>query len=112
MSDVVRVKETEYVIRIIEPEKKTVSITEEIVSVVSVKEQGPEGPQGTSFSFYNFTQTTESATWIINHDLGYKPIISTFNEGSQEIEGEVIHISNNQINVYFAIPIKGFARLI
>jgi hypothetical protein len=60
---------------------------------------------------FNFEQVTPSATWTINHNLGYKPAIDLFSVGSQEIDGSVVHTSSNQVVVTFNVPTAGFARL-
>ena len=64
--------------------------------------------EGTS---YLHTQSTASATWTIAHNLGFKPSVELFNAGSQEIDGDVVHISQNVVMVYFTQSITGFARL-
>lgn len=64
--------------------------------------------EGTS---YLHTQTTASAVWTITHNLGFKPSVELFNAGSQEIDGDVLHLSVNVVQVSFTIPITGFARL-
>lgn len=64
-----------------------------------------------ALSTYVHTQSSASATWTINHNLGFKPSVELFSSGSQEIEGDVVHTSNNQTMVYFTASITGFARL-
>lgn len=64
--------------------------------------------EGTS---YLHTQSTASAVWTIAHNLGFKPSVELFNAGSQEIDGDVLHLSDNVVQVTFNIPITGFARL-
>lgn len=65
--------------------------------------------EGTAFVF---TQSTPAATWIINHNLGFIPSVELFNNGSQEIDGDVVHTSVNQTVVNFTGPVAGFARLV
>lgn len=60
---------------------------------------------------YVHNQTTASDTWNINHNLGFKPSVELYSAGSQEIEGDIVHISDNQTIVYFNSSITGFARL-
>jgi len=60
---------------------------------------------------YTFEQAVAAATWTINHNLGFKPAVELYNTGSQEIDAEVVHISNNQCRAYFTAAIAGFARL-
>lgn len=74
--------------------------------------QGPIGPTGASFTAYEHSQSVPSAAWVINHNLGYKPVTQVFNSGSNLVDCEVVHNSNNQITCLFVSPITGFTRLI
>lgn len=60
---------------------------------------------------YTHNQSTASATWTINHNLGFKPSVELYSAGSREIEGDVLHTSINQTVVTFTSSITGFARL-
>jgi hypothetical protein len=66
---------------------------------------------GSGGASYVHTQSTPSATWTINHNLGFIPSTELFNSGSVEIEGEVTHTSVNQTVVSFQTTVAGFARL-
>ena len=61
---------------------------------------------------FTHTQSSASATWTINHNLGYKPSVDLFSVGGVEIVGTVTHISDNQVVADFVTSIAGFARLI
>lgn len=61
---------------------------------------------------YTFQTLTPLATWNINHNLNYRPVVQVFNSASQLIFGNVIHMSDNQVIVSFTTPVSGFARLI
>jgi hypothetical protein len=69
------------------------------------------GPQGPASAFYVHTQSVASDTWLINHNLGFRPIVNVFDSGSQEVEAHVSHPSVTTTIIVFAIPIAGFARL-
>ena len=60
----------------------------------------------------NFTQNLASSTWVIAHNLGYKPIVEVFSVGGVQMIGTVVHISHNLVNVQFEVAVAGFARLI
>jgi hypothetical protein len=86
------------------------------ISVINAGPVGPSGPPGPGGSGsggagYNHTQSTAALTWVINHNLGYKPSIQTFTVGGLEVLGEVQQISVNQITVAFNTAIAGSARL-
>lgn len=88
--------------------------------VVEVSHVGPQGPKGikgdtgepgASLSYLH-QQTTPSATWTMNHNLGFKPSVELLNSGGQEIEGDVVHTSDNQTIANFVIAISGSARFV
>ena len=60
---------------------------------------------------YTHTQSIASAVWTIAHNLGFKPSVELLDTGSQEIEGDVVHLSQNVCIAYFTTPTAGFARL-
>lgn len=65
----------------------------------------------TSDASYLHTQSSASATWVINHNLGFRPSIQLFSVGNQLMTGSVTNVSTTQTNVYFSTPVAGFARL-
>lgn len=87
-----------------------VSSSTAAVELLEVARQGPEGRPGDGGVF--FLQSSPSALWVINHNLGYKPIIALMDSAGSEIIGNVIHISLNTANVYFNQAIAGAARYI
>lgn len=90
----------------------TVEVISENSIVVEVVDTGPQGPRGDSGSGYVFTQISPLAIWNINHNLGYKPALNSFTSGGLNIEGSVLHLSNNQLTITFNTPTSGTARLI
>lgn len=58
---------------------------------------------------FQHDQASALATWTVNHNLGYRPNISIYSTGGVEVEAEVVHISNNQIQVLFDSPFAGYA---
>lgn len=59
---------------------------------------------------FEHTQSAPSATWTINHNLGFRPSVTLFTVGGVEFEAEIIHLSDNQCVVYIATSIAGQAR--
>lgn len=55
-----------------------------------------------------FAIATSSAEWILNHNLGYYPVVQPLNLARQEINAEVQHISVNQVRIFFNAPITGY----
>lgn len=79
---------------------------------VTLSPVGAAGPQGPAAVAFEFIQSTPSIVWIINHNLGFKPIVSTYTSGGVEFVADVIHISNNQLQVYLSVGVAGTARLV
>lgn len=99
-------------IEIVEAPAVSVEVVEEgAVEVVEIIHPGPQGPPGDAAGFYLHTQSAPSVTWTMAHNLGFKPSVELLNAGSQEIEGDVVHLSQNVCIAYFTTPIAGFARL-
>lgn len=78
--------------------------------------KGDKGEKGDSGSgsgsvAYVFTQNSPSATWTINHNLGYKPSVELLTVGGVEFDASVMHTSINQTIIDIAMPIAGSARL-
>jgi hypothetical protein len=61
---------------------------------------------------YVHTQTTPQTEWIVNHGLGYKPVVSVYTLGGVEMEAEIVHISDFQLRVRFGVPQAGYARCV
>lgn len=61
---------------------------------------------------YTHYQTEASTTWVINHGLGYNPIVRVF-IGNQEVQPlSIIHNTVNQTTITFSTAQVGYARLI
>jgi len=86
-------------------------VTVPVVSTVSAIAVGPQGPQGVAGAGYDFVQSSPSASWTINHNLGYKPGVDVYDSGSQQIQAEVSHTSVNQTVILLTASTAGFARL-
>ena len=101
-------------VEVIEAPPVSVKVIEEGgVLVVEVIHPGPQGPPGESSTdgSHIHQQPTASSTWIINHNLGFRPAVEVYNTGSQEIEADIVHTSVNQTVVSFTTAIAGYARL-
>lgn len=71
---------------------------------------GPPGPPGGGA--FDFIQLVASDTWVINHNLNYKPVINLYSAGGVEMFGTVVHTNNNQVIVTFNTALIGTARLV
>ncbi len=85
-------------------------VTVPVTSTVTAVTQGPQGPAGGAAFVYQ--QAAPATTWTINHNLGYKPSVELLDSGSQEIDGEIAHPTDNQTVVTLNPASAGLARLI
>lgn len=56
-----------------------------------------------------FTQLSPLATWVINHNLGYRPHVSVYSVGGVLMLVEVLHASDDQVQILFDSPTAGYA---
>ena len=90
----------------------TIVVAVPVTSTVTATTTGPQGPKGDAGAGYDFIQSSSSATWTINHNLGHVPSVEVFDSGSQEVDAEISHTSPSQTLILFSVPLAGFARLI
>lgn len=64
-----------------------------------------------SDSNYVHKQLIPSSIWIIQHNLGKRGSIITTDEHGNKIDGSVVYVDNNKINVYHAESRIGFAYI-
>lgn len=72
---------------------------------------GPQGQAGAAGSGYTHAQSAASASWIVTHNLGIYPAVSVRVSGEQVI-ADVTYTSLNAVNIIFASPQTGTARLV
>ena len=73
-------------------------------------QRGPAGPAGASSGAVVHNQTAPSVEWIVNHNLGYRPMFTLMDAAGNEFDAHVLHVSNNQLRVYLASPQTGSVR--
>ena len=56
-----------------------------------------------------FNQTIPSTTWNITHNLGKFPSVTIIDSANTEVEGDVIHIDENNIQLIFSASFSGKA---
>lgn len=71
-------------------------------------DKGDQGDPGVAAG-YEHVQSGASLEWIINHNLGYNPIIEVLSPGGLSVLTEVQHLTLNQARVYFLTPQTGKA---
>lgn len=80
-----------------------------LVNVLFVGTQGPPGSSGAGFVH---TQSATATEWIVNHNLGFNPAVEVINTGGVPGVADVLHMSINQVRIYFAVPTAGQARCV
>ena len=60
---------------------------------------------------FEFTQGVPATTWNIQHNLGKFPSVSVINNNNVVINGEVIYIDNNNVQLNFSAGFTGKAYL-
>ena len=65
---------------------------------------------GSQFAYVH-AQDVPTATWTINHNLGYRPSVELIDASNREVDGDVYHPTINQTVVMFNVAVAGTARL-
>lgn len=71
-------------------------------ATVEMRVVGIQGPPGSGGGGrYVHTQGSASATWTVNHNLGFRPQVEVFSPGWVCVEAVVTHTSDNQTVITF-----------
>ena len=73
--------------------------------------RGEKGNPGANGAGFDYTQASASDTWVIAHNLGFRPSVTTYTVGGVEMVGSVAHLSTDVVQINFNTPVAGFARL-
>lgn len=73
--------------------------------------RGEKGEQGEPSPSYLHSQSTDSDSWLINHNLNAYPQIQLFSLGWVKIYADEQHLSLNTTRVSFSNPTTGYAIL-
>lgn len=76
---------------------------------ISLINTGLMGPPGAAADAFQFTQAVAASEWIINHNLGFRPNVVPMTNGGLKMVAEILHMSTNQVRVYFDAPTAGIA---
>ncbi len=66
----------------------------------------------TAQSAYLHTQVTETATWVVPHNLGHYPYVAVTDSTNHLAFAEVFHLTTDTLEVRFSTPQTGLARCI
>lgn len=90
-------------------------VVQPVIPIVEVTAPGPQGPAG-AFSpgdvAYTHTQAVASATWTINHNLGFNPTAVVLDSAGTNCEGSFSYPTVNQMVITFNSAFTGIAYII
>lgn len=72
---------------------------------------GPEGPAGTSTGYFEYNQIAPANVWTITHDLGYNPATTVTDSAGNVVEGTLLYLDTNTLEITFGIAISGYAYM-
>ena len=72
---------------------------------------GPTGPSSGASASYQHVQNAVSATWSIQHDLGFHPNVTVQDSGGTTWEGDITQVDINNLVIRFGSAFAGTAYL-
>ena len=76
------------------------------VDISTVSYGGGGGPMS-----YVHVQPTVSATWMVEHDLGWFPNVTVIDSAGSTVEGDIAHIDTTMLTISFSGAFTGHAYL-
>ena len=89
-----------------------VQVTQPVVRVTAPGPQGPAGQFTPGDVAYTHTQAVSSATWTINHNLGFNPVAVVLDSGGTQCEGSITYPTVNQMVLTFTGAFTGVAYIV
>ena len=93
-------------------ETVVVQVTQPIVRVTAPGPQGAPGQFQVGDVAYTHIQSVSSATWTINHNLGFNPTAVVLDSAGTQCEGTFSYPSKNQMVITFTSAFSGTAYVI
>lgn len=97
---------------VVTDDRRSVKITEQDTRTVQgggVGIQGPAGEDGDKH--YRHVQSTPAQVWVIDHPLDKFPAVSVVDSAGEQVEGNVLYTSQQQVVVSFTGAFSGEAFL-
>lgn len=60
---------------------------------------------------YVHIQNSNSAEWVVTHNLEMFPNVTVLEIGGANVEGTIQYLTANQLRITFSVPISGYAYL-
>ena len=89
-----------------------VQVTQPVVRVTAPGPQGPAGTFSAGDVAYTHTQAVSSATWTINHNLGFNPVAVVLDSGGTQCEGSITYPTVNRMVITFTGAFTGVAYIV
>jgi hypothetical protein len=89
----------------------TIVIQPEVTRTIEMGFQGPAGPPGTGDKTYVHDQQVPASSWTVNHNLNKHPSVDVVDSADSEVQGNVQHITVNQLTISFNAAFAGKAYL-
>jgi len=93
----------------------------DITNIASVGPQGPKGDKGDKGEkgdkgdaidiSYTYTQSIPSDTWVVTHNLNFKPNVTVQDSAGTIVEGEITYTDSNNLTLTFNSAFSGHAYL-
>lgn len=97
---------------IVTDDRHSVAVVEQetrTVKVAGVGIQGPAGEDGDKH--YRHVQATPAQVWVIDHTLDKFPAVTVVDSAGEQVEGNVLYTSQQQVVVSFTGTFSGEAFL-
>lgn len=87
--------------------------TEQLLETIEVGyiSSGVPGPPGPPAKPFVHEQTSPSASWLIQHELGHRPHVTVLDGSGAVIQTDVTHVNDGTVSIVFASPTSGIALL-
>lgn len=98
-------------ITVVDPNTVKVDLSSGMVGRAVILTGHTDGNVKPTYSYTHY-QSVASDTWVINHNLGYHPILRVFIGNNEVQPAGITHDSNNTTTVTFSQPYVGLAKLV
>lgn len=73
--------------------------------------EGPQGPPGIDTGYYAYTQVAPAQVWSITHNLHINPNVTAVDTGGNVIEGTLLYLTTDTLEISFDVAVAGHAYM-
>ena len=77
--------------------------------VVDTKIETALSGSGSNDKTYRHVQGSPSSVWNVSHNLNKRPAVTVADSGGTEVEGDVLYVNDNQVQLLFNAAFSGEA---